>query len=65
MKTKVCDYCLYLDQDLETGEFFCSMNMDQDDLERILMDRHAHCPYYRMGTDYTIAKKQGFTKGSL
>ena len=59
MKANQCDYCLYLDEDPETGEFYCSMNMDQDELEKLRFDSHNSCQYFRMGDDYTIVKKQG------
>lgn len=60
MKINQCDYCLYLDTDQETGDVYCSINMDQDELERLKLNSRASCPYFRQGDDYTIVKKQGF-----
>lgn len=59
MKENQCEYCLYLDNDQETGEYYCTMNFDQDELAKLRFDKHASCPYFRMGDDYTIAGKQG------
>jgi len=32
--------------------------MDEDELNRFLTDVHSSCPYYRLGDDYTIVRKQ-------
>jgi len=58
MKANECDCCLYLAEDQEMGEFYCSMNFDQDELEKWITDRHASCPYFRRGDDYSIVRKQ-------
>lgn len=54
-----CEHCLYQAEDIETGDPYCSMHMDQDDRERLMYDRHSGCPYFRLGDDYTVVKKQG------
>lgn len=54
-----CEFCLYLSFDEVYEEDYCSVNFDQDELER-LRYFHAGCPYFRMGNEYTIVKKQGF-----
>ncbi len=58
MKDNQCDSCLYLAYDELVDEYYCSMNMDQDDLEKLISNRNTSCPYYRMGDEYTIVKKQ-------
>jgi len=58
-KQNQCDYCLYLTLDEETDEDYCSLNLDQDDLAKMRYDRKASCPYFKMGDDYTIVRKQG------
>ncbi len=55
---KQCYECLNLGEDLETGENYCTMYMDQDDMERSMYNRQKGCPYFRPGDDYTIVKKQ-------
>lgn len=60
MNVDQCDYCLYLDTDEETGETYCSLTLDQDDIEKLSYSRTASCPYFRAGNDYSIVKKQGF-----
>jgi hypothetical protein len=55
-----CEHCLYQSEDDETGEPYCSLNLDQDDVESIISDKATSCPYFRMGDDYSIVRKQGF-----
>lgn len=60
MKDNQCDYCLYKAYDEETDEDYCSISLDQDELEKLRYNRHASCPYFRQGDDYSIVKKQAF-----
>ena len=59
MNEKMCEYCMYYDYDLEMDEYFCSMDLDQDDLEKMSYSPRIECSAFRMGDDYTIVKKQG------
>ncbi len=60
MKDNECSQCLYLDYDEEMDEDYCSLTLDQDDIEKLSYSKHASCPYFRQGDDYTIVKKQAF-----
>lgn len=60
MTPKQCEMCLNLAYDPEIDEDYCSMNMDQDDVEKLRYNPRTSCPFFRLGDDYTIAKKQGF-----
>jgi len=53
-----CDSCVYCVYDEEYEEDACQINMDEDELNRFLSDSHSSCPYYRLGDDYTIVRKQ-------
>ena len=35
---------------------FCGKK--QDEVYRIMTSRSQHCPYYRQGDDYTLARRQ-------
>jgi hypothetical protein len=59
-KDNQCDYCLYQSEDDETSESYCSLNLDQDEVATLLSDRSRSCPYFRMGDDYTVVRKQAF-----
>ena len=52
----VFDY--YDDYDEEYDEYFCMMDLDEDEVYRIMPSRNHHCPFYRQGDDYTLARRQ-------
>ncbi|MCT4598840.1 MAG: DUF6472 family protein [Vallitalea sp.] len=58
MKKNQCDYCLYLAYDEETDEHYCQLNLDQDEVAKLTFSTYNSCPYFRMGDDYTIVRKQ-------
>ncbi len=53
-----CEYCINYYYDDEYECYACAVNMDEDDVYRYRMDSGRGCPYFRMGDDYTIVKKQ-------
>ncbi len=55
-----CLYCLYYQEDEETGEPVCDMDLglDEDDIARLSYGRTSHCPLFRPGDEYTIVRKQ-------
>ena len=54
MSTCECDTCWYFDYDEEYDEYY----LDEDELYRIYTSPSNHCPFYRQGDDYTLARKQ-------
>ena len=58
MDTNECESCGYYDYDEEYDEYYCMMDLDEDEVYRISASRSRHCPYYRQGDDYTLARKQ-------
>ena len=53
-----CETCWYFDYDEEFDEYICKMDLDEDEVYRILTSKYNRCPYYRQGDDYTLARKQ-------
>ena len=54
-----CDNCMYYEYDFDYEEYCCSQScLDEDDIAKMAMDSHYHCPYYREGNEYTIVRKQ-------
>ena len=39
-----CDTCWYYDYDEEYDEYYCMMDLDEDEVYRILNSRHQRCP---------------------
>ena len=55
---KNCEECVYYDYDQEEDAFFCSMELDEDEMERFLRRANSDCPFYRRGDDYQTARRQ-------
>ena len=56
-----CDYCAYYvcSDDEDDGEYYCSVEIDQDDYYRIMAgDRKSSCPYFRDGDEYKVVRHQ-------
>ena len=53
-----CEMCVYFDTDPDTGEEYCSVNLDEDEMERFLRSDFRNCPFYRRGDDYRTARRQ-------
>lgn len=49
-----------LEFDEETKEYVCSIHyvMDEDDFARMSYYRSKRCPYYKVGDEYTIVRRQ-------
>ena len=61
MKNKrktACDDCLYYEYNEEYEEYYCSMELDEDEMYRFFQTSFSQCPYYKLGDEYTIVKKQ-------
>lgn len=53
-----CDYCCNFEQDYETGERRCVIELDEDEMFDFMMRKTTECPYFRMGDEYKIVNKQ-------
>ena len=53
-----CETCWYYDYDEEYEEYYCMMDLDEDEVYRIQSKPNGRCPYYRQGDDYTLARRQ-------
>ncbi|MCI8399863.1 MAG: hypothetical protein HFF90_10775 [Oscillibacter sp.] len=53
-----CEECVYGDYDEELDALVCTMDLDEDEMERFLRGSTRECPYYRRGGDYRTAAKQ-------
>ena len=55
-----CDSCVYYVYDDDWEEYFCTANLDEDDLSRLLQSRRNTCPYYRLYDEYKTVRKQNY-----
>lgn len=53
-----CEECVHYDYDDEIDAYFCSMDLDEDEMERFLRSENNACPFYRRGDDYMTARRQ-------
>ena len=53
-----CETCAYYAYDEDWESYFCEINLDEDEIVRINSDSRYVCPYFRMGDEYTIVRKQ-------
>ena len=51
MVSTECESCWHYDYDEEFEEYYCMMDLDEDEVYRIMTSRSQHCPYYRQGDD--------------
>lgn len=53
-----CEFCSNYVYDEEYEEYVCVVNMDEDDLARLVQSNYKGCPYFSYGDEYKIVRKQ-------
>lgn len=53
-----CDECAYFEYDEDEEAYFCSADMDEDDVARLYESKYAVCPFYRNGDEYAVVRHQ-------
>ena len=53
-----CRDCLFFDYDEESDQEICTLDLDEDELERFYSGRYQSCPYYRFYDEYKLVQKQ-------
>ncbi|MBP0958999.1 MAG: hypothetical protein IKL70_03705 [Oscillospiraceae bacterium] len=53
-----CELCAYYAYDEDYEDYVCTVNMDEDDMWRIMESKRKECPYFTLGDEYRIARKQ-------
>lgn len=53
-----CDVCMNFIYDEEYECYICDMDLDQDEMGRFLTNTFDNCPYFRLGDEYKIVRKQ-------
>ena len=54
----ICEDCVHYDYDEEADAYYCTMDLDEDEMERFLRSANSSCPFYRRGDDYQTARRQ-------
>ena len=58
MAKNCCEQCAYYDYDEEYDEYYCSVNLDEDEMAGFLSHTRRECPFFRFGDEYSIVRKQ-------
>ena len=54
-----CDTCRYSAYDMDADEYYCSLELDEDELASFYAQKTTVCRYYRpAGDEYEIVRKQ-------
>ena len=53
-----CERCLYYEYDEEYDCYICSVCLDEDEMARFMQRKNKKCPYFRLGDEYSIVRKQ-------
>lgn len=53
-----CEYCSNYIYDEDYEYYECQVNMDEDDLARLMMGSRDGCPYFQFNDEYRIVRKQ-------
>lgn len=53
-----CESCMFYDYDDDLEAYICTVNLDEDELERFVLGTAQSCPYYRFYDEYKSVQKQ-------
>ena len=58
MSGNECETCAYFAYDEEFDEYYCSVDVDEDDYARMLQKGSGECPLWRNGDEYAVVRHQ-------
>ena len=53
-----CEYCNNFVWDEEDEQYYCEMDMDEDDYVRLVTGHYNECPYFVNGDEYKVVRHQ-------
>ena len=54
----ICEECVHYDYDEELDAYYCTMDLDEDEMVKFITGNFHQCPYFKMGDEYRIVRKQ-------
>ena len=54
-----CETCVFYEYDEEYDDYYCSVDMDEDDYARLMQESHTSCPFWRDGDEYSVVRQMG------
>ena len=58
MSSGDCNSCSFYVYDEDYEDYMYQVNMDEDDVVRLMSDESYDCPYYQLDDEYRIVRKQ-------
>lgn len=58
MSGNCCETCSNYVYDEQQDEYYCDVNLDEDEMARFLRGYTKDCPYYDFYDEYKIVRKQ-------
>lgn len=53
-----CEYCVNYSYDEDYECYTCEVNLDEDEMAKFITGDFRQCPYFKMGDEYRIVRKQ-------
>lgn len=53
-----CEYCVNYSYDEDYECYTCEVDLDEDEMAHFIMGDFRQCPYFKMGDEYRIVRKQ-------
>ena len=53
-----CEYCANYEYDEEWECYTCVRDLDEDEMAQFLQGNFSGCPYFQMGDEYRVVRKQ-------
>lgn len=58
MSGSSCDSCVYYVYDEEDESYSCDIDMDEDDMVKLMSYSRSECPYYKADDEYRVVRHQ-------
>jgi len=57
-KQSNCENCSNYIYDEEYENYYCDVNLDEDEYARFISNKYESCPYFSLNDEYKIVRKQ-------
>ena len=54
----MCEECVHYDYDEELDAYYCTMDLDEDEMRLFIQESFHGCPYFQYGDEYRIVRHQ-------
>ncbi len=53
-----CELCAHYLYDEDDDEYYCNVNLDEDEYERYMSRQYKECPYFDPDDEYKVVRHQ-------